>query len=170
MLSERMEKALNEQIHAEFYSSYVYRSMQAFFVQANLDGFAHWMHLQAEEETGHGERLFNYVHDRGGKVVLKGMDAPRTDWKNPLEVMENALAHEKKVSQMIYDLVKVAKEENDYATQTYLNWFVTEQIEEEASVDRIVERLRLASDSSAGLLLIDGELAARSGDPGNAGE
>jgi ferritin len=164
-----MAKALNDQIHAEFQSSYVYRAMQAFFVQANLDGFAHWMHLQAEEEAGHGERLFNYVHDRGGKVILAGLDAPKTNWSTPLQVMENALAHEKKVSEMIYDLVKVAKEENDYATQTYLNWFVTEQIEEEASVDRIVERMKLASDSSAGLLLIDGELASRAGNPGNAG-
>ena len=135
--------------------------MQAFFVQRNLDGFAHWMHLQAEEETGHAERLFDYVHDRGGKVILAGLDAPRTDWKSPIEVMENALAHEKRVSQMIYDLVAVAKEENDYATQTYLNWFVTEQIEEEATFSQILDDLALADGSAQAMLFLDREFGTR---------
>jgi ferritin len=161
MLSKTMEAALNKQVHAEFMSFYVYRQMQAYFVQKNLDGFAHWMDLQSQEEHTHAMKLFDYIHDRRGKVHLAALSAPPQEWASPLAAAEAALHHEQMISRLIGELVDLAQKEGDHTTHTFLNWFVTEQVEEEATVDRICERMKLAGDSATALFMIDAELAGR---------
>jgi ferritin len=161
MLSDRMLTALLSQLQAEFASFYLYRSMQAWFAGQNLDGFAHWMQLQALEEMGHAERIITYVEDRGGTVVLPALDAPQATWDTALAAIEGAREHERRIFQRINDLLGVATDENDYSTQTFLHWFVREQVEEESTVDRIVQRMKLAADSPTALFMIDSELGAR---------
>jgi ferritin len=161
MLSPTMLEALSRQINAEFTSSYVYRSMQAYFSDLNLDGMASWMEAQAGEEQVHALKLFNFVLDRGEKVTLTGIDTPPHTWESPVHAFEDALHHEQKITAMINDLMDKARSENDHASQVMLNWFVEEQVEEEASVDRVVSRLKMADGSPTALLLIDSELANR---------
>ncbi len=161
MLGAAMEKALNKQITAEFESFYVYRQMQGYFQDLNLDGFAHWLDMQAQEEHIHAMKIFEFVLDRGGKIELGAIGAPPKTWESPLAAAEAALAHERHISSLINDLVNQAKDDRDNPTETFLRWFVEEQVEEEASVDRIVQRMKLAADSSAALLMIDTELAGR---------
>jgi len=162
MLTKTIEAALNKQVHAEFMSFYVYRQMQAYFLQKNLDGFAHWMDLQSQEEHAHAMKIFDYIHDRRGKVQLAALQAPPHEWASPLAAVEAALHHEQMISRMIGEIVDLAVKESDHTTHTFLNWFVTEQVEEEATVDRICERMKLAGDSAPALFMIDAELAARS--------
>jgi ferritin len=161
MLSDRMQKALNGQLNAEIYSSYLYLSMNAYFKSANLDGFASWMNAQAQEELMHAMKFYDFVHQRGGRVLLSAIDTPPTDWDSPLAVFEATLQHEQKVTGFINELVEIAMEEHDHATQIFLQWFVTEQVEEEESVGSVLEQLKLLGDARQGLFMMDREMALR---------
>ncbi len=156
-----VQDAINEQIRNELYSGYVYLAMSAHFEERNLTGFAHWMRLQAQEELGHGMRLFDYLLDRGGHVVLEGIDQPSPDWGTPLEIFEHALEHERQVTRMIDELYALARDKRDNATQVALQWFITEQVEEEASAEEAVDQLRMAGDNAAALLMLDQKFGAR---------
>ncbi len=161
MISDRMQDGLNGQIGHELYASHYYLSMSAHFEGAGFPGFAKWMRLQANEEREHAFRLFDYIHDREGKVLLGPIEAPPADFGSPLEVFQAALAHERKVTSLIADLCDLATKEADYATQVMLHWFVSEQVEEEKTASDIVDRLRLAGDDPAALLMLDAELGKR---------
>lgn len=161
MLSEKMNGELNKQINAEMFSSYLYLSMSGWFESKGLSGFANWMRVQAKEETFHGEKIYDYVYERGGKVLLGAIDQPESNWDNPLAIFEEALKHEEMISGMINDLVNVALEEKDHATNNFLQWFVAEQVEEEASACAVVDRLKLIGDDSAGLFALDLEMGKR---------
>jgi ferritin len=161
MLSDRMEKALNGQVNAELYSSYLYLSMNAYFKSVNLDGFANWMYAQAQEELMHAMKLYDFINQRGGRTLLAAIEAPPAQWDSPLAVFEDTLKHEKKVTGLINGLVDIAMEERDHATQIFLQWFVTEQIEEEESVGNVLEQLKLLGDAKHGLFMMDRELATR---------
>lgn len=161
MLSERMEKALNGQLNAEIYSGYLYLSMNAYFKSINLDGFANWMFNQAQEEMLHAMKFYEFVNQRGGKVHLTAIEAPPTEWSSPLAVFEDTLKHEKKVTGLVNDLVDISLKERDHATQIFLQWFVTEQVEEEESVGNVLEQLKLLEDAKGGLFMMDRELAKR---------
>lgn len=161
MLTDRMQKELNGQLNAELYSSYLYLSMNAYFKSVNLDGFANWMYYQAQEELEHSMKFYDFIIQRGGKVVLTQIEAPPTEWDSPLAVFEATLAHEQKVTGLINDLVEIALEEHDHATNIFLQWFVSEQVEEEESVSGVLEQLKLMGDAKGGLFMIDRELAKR---------
>lgn len=161
MLTKRMEEELNKQINAEFYSSYLYLSMAAWFDAQNLAGFSNWMNVQAQEEWGHGMKIFNFFNERGAKVVLDKIDAPETDWPNVIKVFEDVLDHERKVTSLINKLCDVAIEESDHATKNFLQWFVDEQVEEEASVDNILQQLKLIDGNGTGLFMLDREMQSR---------
>jgi ferritin len=162
MLQDSVQQALNAQVKHEFYSAHVYLSMCAWFEDQGLPGFATWMRMQYQEELTHGIKIFDFINDRGGKVVIEGIDAPPTEWKSPLAVFEAAYESEKSVSRSIDDLYKLADQENDHATKVMLQWFITEQVEEEASVSLVVDRLKLAGDDSSAMLVLDEQLGARS--------
>ena len=161
MLIEKIEKELNKQINAEFYSAYLYLSMSAYFQDIGLLGFAKWMEAQAVEEITHAKKIYDYVFDRGGRVILEEIKKPEVEWKSALDAFEAALKHEQYVSGLINNLVKLAIEENDFMTNNFLQWFVAEQVEEEASVGEIVQRLQLVGDRGNGLFMIDRELGQR---------
>jgi len=161
MLTEKMLKELNKQINAELYSSYLYLSMSAHFQSINLGGFANWVRVQAQEELTHAIKIYDYVNERGARVVLQPIEQPPSEWKSPLAVFEEVYKHEQKVTGMINDLVSLAIGEGDHATNSFLQWFVTEQVEEEASADKVVQELKLIGDAGEGLLMIDRELAGR---------
>jgi ferritin len=161
MLKDKMQQALNEQINAELYSSYMYLAMSAYFEAQSLKGFANWMRIQAQEELLHVAKFFDFISDRGGRAVLAAVAAPPKDWDHPLAAFEATYKHECEVSERINKLVDVARELSDHATHNFLQWFVAEQVEEEASVDQVVQQLRLVGKDSQGLFLIDRELATR---------
>ncbi len=169
MLSDKMQDALNGQLNAELYSSYLYLSMNAYFKSVNLDGFANWMYYQAQEELTHSLKFYDFINQRGGKVSLLQVEAPPTDWDSPLAVFEATLEHEQKVTGLINELVELALSEHDHATNIFLQWFVSEQVEEEESVTGVLEQLKLMGEAKGGLFMIDRELAKRS-TPGEAGE
>ncbi len=161
MIKKSIEKALNNQINAELYSSYLYLSMSSYFQSVNLPGFANWMRIQALEELVHADKLYNFVIERGGRVILAAIDAPPEDWKSPLNTFEAAYRHEQKVTSLINDLVDLAIKENDHATNIFLQWFVTEQVEEEASADEVVQKLKLTGGQGNSLFMLDKELSQR---------
>ena len=161
MLSKKMEEALNIQINKELYSAYLYLSMAAYCESINLGGFANWMKIQTREEVSHAQKIFDYVAERGGKVTLQPIDGPETEWESPLALFEHVFKHEQLVTGLINDLVKLARQENDYATESFLRWFVDEQVEEEASASGVVERMKLAGDRGGGLFMLDREMASR---------
>lgn len=161
MLSPKLQEALNDQINAEYYSSYLYLSMAAYCERINLKGFANWFRVQSQEEMVHVMKFFQYVLDRGGEVKLTAIAGPPTRWDSPRAVFEATLAHEQHVSQRINKLVDLAIAESDHATNALLQWFVNEQVEEEASADAILQQLRLAGDTPAALFMIDRELGQR---------
>ncbi len=161
MISDKMQEAMNKQINAELWSSYLYLSMAAYFDSVNLSGSANWMKCQAQEELTHAVKFYNYVVERGGRVKLSAVDNVPTEWDTPLKVFEDTYEHETKVTAMIHNLVDMANQEKDYASIAFLQWFITEQVEEEASADEIVQKLKLAGDRGAGLFMIDRELGAR---------
>ncbi|MFH0990315.1 MAG: ferritin [bacterium] len=161
MLSKNMLDALNLQINHELYSSYLYLSMSAHFEAENLSGFAQWMSAQAKEENEHAMKFYRYVFERGSKVVLEAIDKPPTDFKTPLEVMKMVLEHEKKVTASINALYELALKENDYPSQIKLQWFITEQVEEEKNAADIIEMLKMIGDAPAGLVMVDRQLGAR---------
>ncbi len=160
-MNEKIRKALNEQINAEFYSSYLYLSMTSYFKRLSLDGFARWMEVQAIEELTHAMKFFNFVSERGGKVDLTAIEGPPTSWDSPLSVFEAVYKHEVKVTALIYNLVNIATEEKDHATANFLQWFITEQVEEETSADSLVQKLKLIGGEGGGLYMLDKELAQR---------
>ena len=160
-LSKNIVAALTKQINAEFFSSYLYLSMASQFDVMNLKGFSNWMKVQAQEEITHAMKFFGYLSDRGSKVELLSIDRPKTRWKDPLEVFKGAYDHEVKVTDMINKIVTLALKEGDHNTNTFLQWFVNEQIEEEASTDGVVQKLKLIKSDSSGLFMIDQELAQR---------
>lgn len=162
MLSESLQSALNDQINDEFHAAYLYLSMAGYFEVNNLTGFAHWMRMQREEEIGHGMKIYDFVLDRNGRVELQSIDAPPRDYDSPLDACERALEHEKKVTGKINDLYDLAKEEKDYPTEALMQWFVIEQVEEEASALQLVEKLEMAGDDRAALLMLDSETGSRS--------
>ena len=161
MLAESMQDAMNEQIRNEFFSAYQYLSMAAYCETANLPGFAHWMRTQAQEEKEHAMKFYDFILERGGQVELRAIEDPRIEFGSPLEVFEGALEHERKVTAMINDLYALAMEERDYASQTFLQWFVTEQVEEEKNAGDVVETLRMIGGSNEALFLLDRELGQR---------
>jgi ferritin len=160
-LKASIQDSLNEQIRDEFYASYLYLSMSAWFGAQNLPGFAHWMRMQSQEEEQHALRLFDFVVSRRGRVYLRSIDEPPHEFASPLDAVEQAFTHEQHVTAKINELYELAQRERDYATHVELQWFITEQVEEEESADLLVERVRLAGEDSAGLLLVDGQLLAR---------
>jgi len=161
MISKKMEDAFNDQIAAEFYSAHLYLAMAAYLESIDLPGFANWLKVQIEEEEFHAHKMFDYVIERDGRAVLKGFEAPPVEWKSPLDVFETAYAHEQKVTGLINNLVDIALAEKDHASQIFLQWFVNEQVEEEASAKAIIQQLKLLGDSRAGLFQIDRELHQR---------
>ena len=161
MLSKTVQDALNDQIRHEFASAYLYLAMSAYSDSLNLPGFAHWMRLQYQEELAHAMKLFDFVNDRGGRVILQGIEQPPADFQSPLGLFQQALDHERQVSALINRLYELAVRENDYPTQAHLQWFITEQVEEEKSASQIVEHIKMIGDSSAALLMLDRDLAAR---------
>jgi len=162
MLTERMEEALNAQLNAELYSAYLYLSMSAFYEQLVLPGFASWMRVQRLEELIHALKLFDYIVEAGGRVLLRPIDAPPTEWEGAPGPFEAAYAHEQKVTGLINALVEVAKEEEDDATFEFLQWYVGEQVQEEESASSVVEKIKAAQDADAEIEKLDGELAMRS--------
>ncbi|MDO4767187.1 MAG: ferritin [Pseudomonadota bacterium] len=161
MLSPKMEKALNDHLNAEMFSSYLYLAMVAYFQDKNLNGFAHWMTIQNEEENFHSMKFFRYIGGRGGRVCLEAIKKPQSEWKSPLDAMEAALKHEEYISGRINDLVNLAVEEKDHATASFLRWFVDEQVEEEENVNEVVQKLRLLGNDGGGLFMLDRDMAAR---------
>lgn len=161
MLSKALQSAMNDQIKHELYSAYLYLSMCAYFESLNLPGFAHWMRVQAEEEVEHAMKFFDFIHERGGVVTLQAIDQPPTKFKSPLDAFQAAHEHERKVSQMINDIYTLAVQENDYASQAFLDWFVTEQVEEEKITSQVVEMLKRAGTEGPALLMLDQQLGAR---------
>ena len=161
MIKEKIREALNQQLNAELYSSYLYLSMAAYFESINLKGFANWMRVQTQEELVHAMKFYDFIIERGGKVVLSSIEGPRTEWPSPLAVFEHAYEHEQKVTGLINNLVDLSTAEQDHATTNFLQWFVAEQVEEEASADEVVQKIKLMGDASGGLFMLDRELAQR---------
>jgi ferritin len=161
VLTDKLQAALNDQINAEYHSGYLYLSMVAYFEDLNLDGCAHWMRLQAEEEIQHGMKIFDYMLEQGARVKLQPVEGPQIGWKSPLDCFEAALTHEKKMTELINKLANLAIDEKDHATNNLMQWYVTEQVEEEANVDDICAKLRLVGESGTGLFMIDRELMQR---------
>lgn len=153
--------ALNEQIKNEFYSSYMYLAMSAYFADMGLPGFANWMRVQAKEEVFHATKMYDYVLARGGKIVLKAIDAPPAAWKNPLDAMQAGLKHEKFVTASLNNLTDLAVKEKDHATRIFLQWYITEQVEEEQNFGDLVNALKLIKGEGQGLLMLDRELGSR---------
>ena len=162
MLSKAMQDALNEQINAEIWSAYLYLSMSAYFEDNNLPGFANWMKTQWQEEISHAMKLFDYVNERGGRVTLQPIAEVKTEWKDSIEVFSETLDHERKVSGMINNLVNIAISEADHATNNVLQWFIAEQVEEEATAENLLEQLKMINGFGHGMLMLDRELSQRS--------
>ncbi|MEE4359636.1 MAG: ferritin [Desulfococcaceae bacterium] len=165
MISKKMEDALNQQINAELYSAYLYMAMSSYFEDKGLKGFARWMKAQAQEEQYHAEKFYSYVNECAGRVIFKTIDAPPAEWDSPLAAFEAALAHEKKVTGLIYDLVNLAREEKDHATDNFLKWFVEEQVEEEDSVREVIDELKLIGNGGSGMFMLNRELGQRTFSP-----
>jgi len=161
MISKKIQNALNEQLNAEFYSSYFYLSMSAYFESKDLQGFAQWFRLQADEEYAHAMKIFDYIYQIGGAVKLIKIDGPKTDWDSFLEVFQDTYEHEQKVTKSINDLLELSYTEKDHATVNFLQWFVSEQVEEEATAQQNVKKMEMIGDNKAGLFMIDKELGAR---------
>lgn len=170
MLSEKMAKALNNQINEELFSAYLYLSMSAWFETQNLKGFANWMMIQNQEEQFHAMKMFNYINERGSSVELTAINDPQLTWDSPLAAFEAALKHEQHITGCINDLSHLAMEEKDRATQIFLEWYVTEQVEEEATADEIIQNLKLVGGDGQGIFMLDRELGTRTFTPAADGE
>jgi len=161
MLSKKMQDALNKHLNEEFYSSYLYLSIAAHFEEQNLKGFANWFKLQSQEEYGHAMKFYAFIIQAGGDVTLAQIGAPKTSWKTVMEAFKDTLAHEKKITGLIHKLVDGAMQSKDYAANNFLQWFVNEQVEEEATVEEIINKLEMIGDAKSGLFMLDRELGAR---------
>ena len=164
MINKIMQDAMNEQINKELYSSYLYLSMAAYFEDKNLSGFAHWMRVQEAEEREHAMKFYDFILERGGKVTLKAIDAPKTEWASTMEVAEEVAAHEAKVTASIYALYETALKEKDYPAQIMLQWFISEQVEEEKNAAEIVANLKLIEERGTAIFVLDHQLGKRGGD------
>jgi ferritin len=161
MINKKIEEAINAQINAEFWSAYLYLSMAMKFEAEGRAGIANWFKIQFKEEQAHAEIFMNYVNSRGGRVVLKPVDAVPTDWASPLDAFKATLEHEGKVTALINNLYALAEAEHDYATRGKLDWFISEQVEEEETAQGLVDRLTMIGDNAVALYMLDQELAAR---------
>lgn len=164
MINKSMQDAINDQINKELYSSYLYLSMAAYLEDRNLSGFAHWMRVQETEEREHAMKLYDFMVERGGRVMLKAIEAPKTEWKSTLELAEEVAAHEAVVTASIHALYELALKEKDYSAQIMLQWFITEQVEEERNAAEIVSNLKLIEDRGTAILMLDHRLAKRGGE------
>jgi ferritin len=160
-MSEKVLKALNEQVGKEIFSAYLYLSMATYFDAMDLPGFAKWMKVQAKEELGHAMKIYDFLYERGSKVELPALEKPKSSWKSPLEAFEAAYEHEKSITKSINNILEIARKEKDYATEQFLAWFIKEQVEEEAQTDLIVRKLKKLQDSPTGLYMLDRELGSR---------
>lgn len=170
MISPKMEQALNKQVNAELYSAYLYLSMAAYFYSVNLNGFANWMMVQNLEETAHAMKFYHFINERGGRIQLDAIDKPAIEWSSPMEVFEKTLKHEEKVTSLINNLVDLAIAERDHASNAFLQWFITEQVEEEATASEIIQNLKMAGNDPQTLFMFDRELGARVFTPPAAGK
>jgi ferritin len=161
MLNKKVENLLNQQVNAEMYSGYLYLSMNSYFESKNLSGFANWMKVQAQEELSHAMKIYDYIIERGGTVTLTAIEAPKTQWQSITEVFEDTYAHEQKVTGLINDLVDSASEEKDHASVNFLQWFVDEQVEEEANASKLLEELKMIGEGGTALFMMDRELRQR---------
>ena len=161
MIKKEVLDALNEQINAESYSAYMYLSMAGYFENMGLPGFANWMKVQYQEEAAHALKFFNFVTDRGGKVVLKAVEQVPVDFEGVVDVYEKTLAHENSVTELINNLMNVAVKASDHASQSFLKWFVDEQVEEESNVEKILATLKLINGQGNGIFMMDRELSQR---------
>lgn len=161
MLNEKLQAALNDQIKHELYSAYIYLSMSAYCDGKNLSGFAVWLKMQAQEEMEHALRIYDHILERGGNVTLQAIDQPPSEFGSPLDIMEQSLAHERFITSRINELYDLSVEVQDRAAQVMLQWFITEQMEEEATVDEIVERLKMFGQDGTALLMVDTQLGNR---------
>jgi ferritin len=161
MLNKEVEQGINDQINAELYSAYLYYSMAAYFEALSLKGFAHWMRVQALEEMTHVQKFYDYINDRGGRVLLAPIEAPPSEWASPLAVFEDVYAHEVKVTGLINKLMDLVLAQSDHASSAFLQWFVNEQVEEEASADEVLQKLKLVDKTEGGLFLLDQEMDKR---------
>jgi ferritin len=164
MISKAMQDAINDQIQKELFSSYLYLSMAAYFQDKNLSGFAKWMRVQEGEEREHGMKFYDFLVDRGGRVALKTIDAPASEWKTSLEVFKEVQAHEAKVTASINALYELALKEKDYPSQIMLQWFISEQVEEEKNAAEIVSQLELIDAHGTAVLMLDKQLGKRGAD------
>jgi len=165
MISQKLIDAFNEQINKEFYSEYFYLAMAAWFDSENLQGCSNFFKIQVQEERFHAMKMYDYVNERGGKVILEAIEKPEVDFKSALEIFEKAYDHERLVTSLVNNLMDVAIEEKDHATKSFLNWFIDEQVEEEASMDAILNKLKLINGDGMGLLMLDKELSLRTFTP-----
>ena len=161
MLSEKLISAINNQIQFEYYSAFTYKAMQAHFESEDLSGMANWMNIQFQEEMAHAEKMFHFICETGGKVDLMAIEAPRNEYTSVLEIFEETLKHEQEVTSRINDLMDLAQEEKNHMAQIFLQWFITEQIEEEAGVGHIIAKLKRIKGDGRGLMMIDQELEKR---------
>lgn len=161
MITAKLEKAINKQINAELYSAYLYKSMEAYFKSIDLNGFANWMNIQFQEEQAHAFGFFNFLIERGGKVTLEAIEAPKIDWKNAIEIYTDTIKHEELVTSLINELVTLATKEKDYASANFFQWYVKEQVEEEAAATTILNQLKLVNGEGQALLMLDRELQTR---------
>ena len=161
MINEKLQEAFNDQINKELYSEYLYLSMKAYFERLNLKGFVNWFNVQVQEEHAHAMGMFDYVHERGGEVELEAIDKPEIKWESPLACFEQVLSHEEFVTSRINALMDVADEVKDRAALSFLNWYLKEQVEEEANVGDVLATLRLIGDDKKALLMLDKDLSTR---------
>jgi ferritin len=160
-VSQKMHNKLNDQIQKEFFSEYFYLSMSAYFESIDLPGFANYFRVQAQEERDHALKIFDYVTDTEGRVYLQKLDQPQHDFGSPMEILQMSLEHERFITKSIHEIFSAAMEDKDYSTVTFLNWFVTEQVEEEANATKLIGKLKLVENDGRGLMLLDNELATR---------
>lgn len=170
MISKKMSKALNAQLNWEVYSSYVYAAMASWFKTQNLNGFSNWMDIQVKEELDHAGIFYEFLHDLGADVEFDAIPKPKNKWKNSKEVFEESLHHEQGVTKRINNLIDLALADRDHATNARLQWFISEQVEEEANVQAILQQLELVKDSPDALLMLDRELAQRVYTPSSQGK
>jgi ferritin len=165
MISKKLQNAINKQINKELYSEYLYLSMAAYLDSIGLEGFANFFKVQVLEERFHTMKFFDYVNERGGRIILEAIDRPQIEFKSPVEIFEIAYKHEQYVTKLINELMEVAIKENDHAAKSFLNWYIDEQVEEEASMDKILNQLKMIGGKGQGMLMLDKELAARTFTP-----
>ncbi|MGQ9745287.1 MAG: ferritin [Dissulfurimicrobium sp.] len=165
MIDKKMEEAINEQINSEFYSAYLYLSMASYFESVDLMGCAQWMKAQVQEELMHAMKMYDFIVGRGGRVMLEAIKGPKTDWNSAMEVFEDGLKHEQMVTDRINNLIELATSKKDHATHIFLQWFIIEQVEEEASFNAVIQKLKLAGNSPGAMFMIDRELGTRTFQP-----